>query len=99
MFKVYEKCCQNCLLSADAIVSPKRRKDILNDCAKNQSHFICHKATIEGKDICCRKFYDDFGHVSQMIRIAERLNSVEFVPQSDSSKLPSYKDLKTKIKK
>jgi len=79
--KVYKDCCQNCLLSKDSIVSPTTRKQILQKCAKEQSHFICHKATIENKEILCKSFYDKFGHFSQMIRIAERLNFVEFIEQ------------------
>jgi hypothetical protein len=81
------------LLSKDSIVSPARRKDILKTCAKEQTHFQCHKATIEGKDILCKKFYDKFGHLSQMVRIAERLNMVEFVDQPDAEKLVSYAEI------
>jgi len=77
MFKVKGQRCNECLFSKNAIVSDERRKDILNDCRKDDNHFICHKATIEGKEICCRGFYDT--QTSQMIRIAQRLNVVEFV--------------------
>jgi hypothetical protein len=50
MLKVYKECCKNCLLSKDRIVSAKRAKEITKDCIKNQNHFICHKATQEGKE-------------------------------------------------
>lgn len=93
MFKVYEKTCKNCLLSPDAIVSPEARKDIIKGCEKKQTYFICHKASMNDQEICCRTFYDKLGHISQMIRIAERLNYVEFVPQTDTEKLPTWKEM------
>ena len=77
MFKVKKECCGQCLFSADKIVSNQRRKSILNDCRKEDNHFICHKATIEGDDICCKGFYDS--QTSNMMRISQRMGMVEFV--------------------
>jgi hypothetical protein len=77
MFKVKKECCDQCLFSKDAIVSNERRKDILKDCRSNDSHFVCHKATIEGKDTCCKGFYES--QTSNMIRISQRLSMIEFV--------------------
>lgn len=91
--KVYNKSCKNCLLSPDSIVSPKRRKEIINDCTTKQVHFICHKASINGENVCCKTFYDTLGFYSQLIRIAQRLNMIEFVDLPDEEKLPSYNDL------
>lgn len=96
MLKVYKECCNNCLLSDNRIVSQKRAKEIIQDCSKKQTHFICHKASIEEKEIICKKFYDSFGYKSQMVRIAQRLNFIEFIEQSDSEKLPSYKEFNSK---
>lgn len=97
--KVYKECCKNCLLSKDSIVSPARRKEIINGCIKNQTSFECHKATIEGDNILCRNFFDKFGHYSQMVRIAERMNMIEYIEQPDSEKLPTYAEMhKPKIK-
>lgn len=98
MLQVYKECCGNCLLSKDSIVSPERRKEIINGCVKKQTHFICHKASIEGKDILCKTFFDKLGHHSQMVRIAERLNMVEFVEQPVSEKLTPYRKYKNTIK-
>ena len=94
MLKVFKECCKNCLLSEDAIVSPGRRKDIVQGCVKNQTHFQCHMATIEGKDILCKAFFDKLGHYSQMVRISERLNMIEFVGQPEHERKPSYNDMK-----
>lgn len=94
MMKVYKECCKNCLLSADSIVSPTRRKEIITGCVKKQTHFQCHKATIEGKDILCKTFFDKLGHHSQMVRIAERLNMIEYVDQPEQEKLTSYSEMR-----
>lgn len=91
--KVYKECCKNCLLSPDAIVSPKRRKQIITECSKKQTHFICHTATQENKEIVCKTFYDKLGHVSQMIRIAERLDVIEWVDQPEKKKLATYQEI------
>jgi len=77
MFKVKEECCGQCLFGKDKIVSSERKRSILIDCQQNDSHFICHKATIEGEDVCCKGFYDT--QTSGMIRISQRLNMVKFV--------------------
>lgn len=94
MMKVYKECCKNCLLSPDSIVSPTRRKEIIQECVKKQTHFQCHKATIEGKDILCKTFFDKLGHHSQMVRIAERLNMIEYVEQPNQDKLPTYSEMR-----
>lgn len=96
MLKVYKNCCKNCLISKDRIVSPARAKQILNDCAKEQNYFVCHKASIEEKEIVCSTFYKTLGYKSQMVRIAQRLNMVEFIEQPDCEKLPTYEEMKIK---
>ena len=93
MLKVFDKCCKNCLYSADSIVSPERRKQITKDAVAEQSYFICHKASMKGEEVVCKKFYGTLGHTSQMIRIAGRLNAIEFVEQSDDEKLITYKEM------
>lgn len=90
--KVYKEPCKNCLLSADAIVSAKRRKEIIQTCSQDQTHFICHKASMRDEDVCCKNFYDRLGHISQMVRIAQRLNAVQFVEQPEFEKLPTHRE-------
>lgn len=92
--KVYKEPCKNCLFSQDAIVSPERRKEILDGIKRKQSWFACHKATEKGKQIMCRTFYDQLGHYSQMVRIAERLNGIEFVDMPEHDKYVSYNESK-----
>lgn len=79
MFEVCEKQCDQCLFSKNKIVSDKRRTQLLQEIAQEQSYFECHKATIAGKKTCCRGFYDRLGYRSQMVRIAGRLGAVKFV--------------------
>ena len=95
--KVFKECCKNCLLSEDRIVSSKRAKEIIKDCAESQTHFICHKATMNGdEEVVCKKFFDTIGYKSQMVRIAQRLNALEFVEQSDTEKLSTFKEMSTR---
>ena len=77
MFKVKKECCNQCLFSKDKIVSNKRRQQILSDCRQNDNHFICHKATIDGDDICCNGFYKS--QTTNMIRISQRMGWIELV--------------------
>jgi len=77
MLEVKSQQCDQCLFSKNRIVSSKRMKDILQGCARKDTHFICHKATIENKDVVCRGFFDN--RTSQLIRIAGRLNAIKFI--------------------
>lgn len=94
MCKVYSECCKNCLLSKDRIVSANRAKQIISEVKQSQSYFVCHKASIKGEEIVCKTFYDKMGFYSQLIRIAERLGVLKFVPQTDFEKLKPYKSSK-----
>jgi hypothetical protein len=98
MLKVYKECCGNCLLSKDRIVSPKKAKQLLEEIKEKQSYFVCHKASMNNEEIVCKKFFDELGHQSQMIRIAERLNAVQFVEQKNNEKLLSYASMNNREK-
>ena len=97
--KVFKECCNNCLLSKDRIVSGARAKEIIKGCVRDQTHFVCHKASIKGEEIVCKTFFDQFGIYSQMARIAERLNALEFVEQSDNEKLVPYAKVSKTLKR
>jgi hypothetical protein len=98
--KVFKECCKNCLLSEDRLVSSKRAKEIIKDCIENQTHFICHKATMNSnEEVVCCKFFNTIGYKSQMVRIAQRLNVLKFIDQLDSNKLPNFKQMSTRQKK
>lgn len=73
MFKVKKECCGQCLFGKDKIVSNARRRDILEGCARDDSHFICHKTD----DACCRGFYDN--NSTNFMRVSQRMGWIELV--------------------
>lgn len=75
--QVKKKCCGKCLFGKNKIVTDARKANILKRCARDDSHFICHEATIDKKEIVCAGFYN-IG-TSQMIRISQRLGMIELV--------------------
>ena len=93
MLKVFREPCRNCLLSKTRIVSAKRANQIIRECVTNNAYFICHKASIEGQDVMCSAFFKTLGHKLQIVRIAERLDAIEFVAQSDNQKLLTFEEM------
>jgi hypothetical protein len=93
-FEVYEKSCANCLFSPERIVSPKRATDVLKDCLARDTFFVCHKSSLSDGDrqVCCKRFYEAFGDMVQIIQIAQRLDAVEFVPLPDDKPLPAWRE-------
>lgn len=80
MFKITQERCDQCLFSPDKIVSDKRRKQVLNECRREDRHFICHKATLAGgQDVCCAGFHEAFPHIGNLHRIATRMGWTERV--------------------
>lgn len=73
MFKITKERCAECLFSKDKIVSDKRRSQVLKQCQREDAHFICHKATIRGEEVCCAGFHEAFPHVGSLHRIASRM--------------------------
>lgn len=79
MFEVQKERCNECLFSENKIVSDKRRKQILNECKRDDNHFTCHKATLKGLEVCCSGFHEAFPAVGNLHRIAQRLQAIRFV--------------------
>lgn len=80
-FKVLVERCDQCLYGPNKIVREARRKQLLRELIAKDCHFICHKATLVGKDVACRGDWDQRG-CGQLGRIAERLRAIEFVPET-----------------
>lgn len=77
--QVCEQKCDQCLFTSSRIVRPERVKEIVKSCHATGKAFICHKGSLTGNDqLVCRGFYDT--QKTQVIRIAERLGVVHFVP-------------------
>lgn len=87
MFEVMKERCDECLFSKDKIVSKTRMAQVLKDCRKNDTYFICHKSTIEGGETCCTGFYET--QTCNLIRIAQRLNAVKFVATQRQDLIPN----------
>ncbi|AUR95949.1 hypothetical protein NVP1215B_031 [Vibrio phage 1.215.B._10N.222.54.F7] len=77
MLEVSKKCCGQCLFTKNKIVSDERRDSLIKETVAADTHFICHKGSIIGKDIVCRGFYDK--HPSTLIQVSERLGMVKEV--------------------
>jgi hypothetical protein len=75
---VQRKMCDQCLFSKDKIVSDLRKAELLKDCKENNNNFICHKATIAGKEVVCHAFYKTVSNpaISKML---ESIGEIEFV--------------------
>ena len=97
MFKVAKQQCENCLLSQNAIVSPSAVQKHLKKCAAEDTHFICHKATMNGQEICCRAFYDT--RSTNLIRVMGRLGCIEFVDLPETQPLMSWREQQERLAK
>lgn len=87
MLNVLSKRCNQCLYGPDKIVSDARRKQLLSDIDRDDSHFICHKASIAGVEAACHGDWEQRG-CGQLGRIAEHYNCVRFVDEADLGTLP-----------
>lgn len=76
MFKITKERCSECLFSKDKIVGDKRRRQVLKECERKDTHFICHKATLRGEEVCCAGFHEAFPGTGQLHRIAQRLGAI-----------------------
>lgn len=84
--EVFEKRCNQCLFSDAKIVPDARKAEIIETCVKTDTHFICHKASLAGRDVCCRGFYDAHPGIGQGRRIGDVMGLTRFVvlPSDDS---------------
>ena len=96
MFDVYDQPCKNCLFSKDRIVSPKAAKEIIAECVEQQTHFICHKSSMEGGEICCHSFYKKFSGKIAKVQIFEWLNLIRFEKQPTDEPLTPYQKFANK---
>ena len=87
VFQVMHQRCEACLFTSDRIVPGSRAAEIIRDCKATGTHFICHKATIDGgKNVCCREMYERLPTVP-VIQLAKVLGVVKFVrPSTEAQK-------------
>lgn len=53
--------CDQCLTTRDRIVSGERAAALVAGCRREDVKFICHKASIAGRNIACRGVHDAIG--------------------------------------
>lgn len=85
-FYVMAECCDECLYGKRAIVDGGRREEIQHELSLRDNYFICHKASIAGKDVACRGDFNARG-CGQIGRIMGRLGLVRFINEEDLDKL------------
>ena len=81
-FKVARKRCDECLFSSNKIVDDERRDAILAECRRDETYFICHKATKLGRGVVCRGFYDT--EANRSCQVATRLGLTRFVDPEEN---------------
>ncbi|OJV55341.1 MAG: hypothetical protein BGO31_20645 [Bacteroidetes bacterium 43-16] len=88
--KVCSKSCDQCLFTKSKIVSEERKKEILDDCEKEQTHFICHKGSIVGENIVCNGFFRYLS--TPYLELMKATGRIEFIePLKISAKEKSEK--------
>lgn len=68
--------CEHCLLGPKPLVEPPAVRRILRNCAKTDSHFVCHEATARGVSVMCSAFYDQNPQATNLMRIMGRLDGI-----------------------
>jgi len=74
---VADTVCNECLYSKNRIVDKERADAILKQCEEDGSYFLCHKGTLAGNNVVCRRFFDE--QKNQACQLAKRLGFVTFV--------------------
>ncbi len=82
MLLVMSDRCDQCLYGEHAIVSDARRKELLQEITRTDQYFVCHKATIVGRDVACRGDWDQ-RRCGQLGRIASRIGGPRFIKESE----------------
>jgi hypothetical protein len=78
-------------MGKNRIVSQERAESIIQSCLKDQTHFICHKSSInDGGNVACRGFFDKYKNEVLKFVLAEKLGLVEEVEIEGQEKLSPY---------
>lgn len=78
--QVYEKRCNQCLFSDNRVVSEHRAELMLKELDGTNTHFICHKSTLDNNgSVCCKGFWDEYKNKMLKLILADKLGLVEFV--------------------
>lgn len=93
MVQVLDEQCATCIFRPGNLMKlrPGRVRGMVAECARTQGYIPCHETMVhddeddDGESTTatgpvCRGFFDAHGEVSQLLRIADRLDGIEFVP-------------------
>ena len=65
-------------------LQPGRVREMLDQCARDDSVIPCHSTTNTGKEAICRGFFDHPGQPNpSALQIAERLGFIEWIEPPD----------------
>jgi hypothetical protein len=79
---VAAKQCNECLFGKNKIVSDERRDEILVNIDRRDTHFTCHKASIQNRSAVCRGDYQRDPTRTNGMRIAYALDAVILVDEN-----------------
>ena len=89
---VADKACAQCLFSKNKLVTEEGKREILRDCYKSGSYFICHEATIAGRAVICHNFAKSTnGAGNQAIRVAQFFGVIKYVEPGCPTEKPRKK--------
>jgi hypothetical protein len=83
--KVCARQCDQCLFSKNKLVDEERKQELLSQCERDQTHFICHKGSTVGQNVVCNGFFRN--KTTPFLEIMKATNKIEFVQPLDLQKL------------
>lgn len=85
-FDVCDKPCDQCLFSSNKVVSEERKLEILSEVSRNDTHFLCHKHSIEGRDVVCHGDFSRDTRRTLVSRLANKLGNIVFIGSDGKEK-------------
>lgn len=82
-FEIMLRPCNQCLFGRNRIVNAARKNEIIDICREQDKHFICHKARIAGRDVCCYGFYKRFPGQTVVMRVSAMLGLDKFIEEKN----------------
>jgi hypothetical protein len=92
--KVCARQCDQCLFSKNKLVDEERKQELLFQCEREQTHFVCHKGSTVGQNVVCNGFFRN--KTTPFLDIMKATGKILFVEPSDLQKLPTVTDHKQK---
>lgn len=83
--QICKQSCNQCLFTANKIVSEDRAAEVVEQSLASDTYFECHKGTIAGLKLVCRGFWNKHKKDTLLLRLANLFGHYEFVeiPKED----------------